>query len=474
MSPVMWTGVALQTIALGLVLRRLGRRFVSHLGALFLVAAFAFHGLTEILQVFTGPQDARRFADQRYYDAWVFIVGAGMLGYALVYVLFVRPADPPKVPEVPAWRPFIYVVAVPYLMTISGLTGYWIRGLTQSFFVITSVIVAYVVVQRWRAPWLAVAVCQATALALLGSRSQLLAGAVLFLVLMTRYGIRSDTHLAPAAIQKRRRRRTAAALFFALTAFVFATAARSVSGRQAFREGGVAERVNALTLRGGEEAGNRRSDVTFAHSVAHRLDGNFFPGLIRSRERYVTNHLGTTTLQNNLAVTVPSFIYKGKLASLSTEQRSEEYGIYKFYGLPEGIDYLPTQLGTIYSYYGQGFLLVAMLFIAAGFAILDNWLHRTASPAALLVTVALGLSIFFYEKPVLTYFLQIRAAAALGLIWLGIAFVQSVASRRGSPHQPAEQPRPLASRRSAGLSADDPMVEYFSRGLREALGRGPR
>ena len=73
-------GLAIQSVALMILFKRLGRRVLTHAGAMFIVLATVYHGLNEVLLWIVPGQDFYRFLVlQRDVDSFVLWVSVAIL-----------------------------------------------------------------------------------------------------------------------------------------------------------------------------------------------------------------------------------------------------------------------------------------------------------------------------------------------------------------------------------------------------------
>ena len=83
-------GVFVQAVAVAWVHATIRGEWLRRPGALMLLAAVVFHGVTEVMQaVWPGRNFFRTYVDQRLIDDWMLLVSAAVACYALAYGLFV-------------------------------------------------------------------------------------------------------------------------------------------------------------------------------------------------------------------------------------------------------------------------------------------------------------------------------------------------------------------------------------------------
>lgn len=432
MSALLFFGLAFQAASLGVMRWRLGRQMWTHIGFLFVAVAATYHGLVEVLQrTIADRNPLSMVVAQHSIDVWVFIVGISLMGFAVVYVSTVKPAVQVWAPVIQGWRLLAVFLALPVAMLVSGMSSYWIGGLTNEFVTLGLPIVSYAVLQRRRsrAAFMAVVVAQSFVLALLGQRLEVGIAAALLLILARRHGLRRDRVLARRATKRRGRRlsthRTLQVVAVVIAAWAVLSLARATAGREAFAGTSLGERVSAL--RGDVRASaDSRSDVSFAENYVYRLDGNTWPALVYEHRR--AGWMGLTTAANALRVAVPSFLSPGKFSGDKT--LDEETVIDRHFGLQAAIDvdYLPTQMGTVLTYYGPWFLIFATMTAGWLFARLDSWIHRSSSTTALLVATGAAFAALQYERPMATYPLAARAVLVLAAALVAIRGMSTVAA----------------------------------------------
>jgi hypothetical protein len=428
MSITLLVGLGIQMLALVILLRYTGSRWLSYAGVLFVAMACVLHGLTEIVQViFPGRNFFRQLVAQDDIDSWVLIVSFGILVFSLSYILVLkrrrRTGDVGAAPWsagkanvwVPDWRLAALFALSGYLVAVSGkdpeVLGYWATGLTQQFLLFSVVLTSTLFLlkrQKWLIPIILV---QSGALLLIGSRLTVLAGIVMLLSTLARNDF----------LIHRRQLILVALLIIASVLAISVT--RAVLGRQVFLEEASARVTAVLSgLQGVTDQLGTGTDV--ADDFIYRFDGNAFPAMIAKEVGRGRPTLGLVTLRNDIFLAVPSFMNPNKLES-SEATREEKLYLALYYQMPLGIDYLPTILGVFFSYYGVvGFLIICAI-LGSLYAMADNWLQRSHTVWALLTGIGLTYCTVFMEQGVTIYILTFR-----GIIFLGVLFALIESSQR--------------------------------------------
>ena len=152
MSNLLIASLIIEVVAVAIVLAAVGRRWLSHIGAIFIIIAFVVHGLIEIAQVlFPGRSYYRLVLDQDKIDSWVIIASLAMLIFALAYFISLRKfqvtsySDEEKKTEMdrksvlPDWRIMLFMAIPVYFIAIGSLqdtTSYWLPGISQQFVIL--------------------------------------------------------------------------------------------------------------------------------------------------------------------------------------------------------------------------------------------------------------------------------------------------------------------------------------------------
>jgi len=131
MTFVVAVGLFIQLCALAMVIGTCGRRWIAHIGAVFVVVAFVYHGLTEVVQVLfpdTG-YSLRVLVSSEDIDGWMIRVSGALLVFALTYSVasrYFRVRHPPRdtaelaqeLQNALDWRLVLVLLVPAYLVTL--------------------------------------------------------------------------------------------------------------------------------------------------------------------------------------------------------------------------------------------------------------------------------------------------------------------------------------------------------------------
>lgn len=408
-------GLAMQAGSLLLILRRVKRDWMSNFGFLFVFIACAYHGLTEIIQlIFPNYNMYRTLVDQQAVFDWLFIVSVAILVLSIVYsVVYARtnrpvPAGKKKVgflnrTGLPSWTFLLMLAAPVYLAALMGKLnpesglGYWATGLSQQYMYLVIVLTSIVFVLKKAPKYLfPVLLLQSFAVFLIGSRFFIVGSAILLVATVQRYGY------------KLKRSQLAIAFGLMVVMAVTISLSRDVIGRPT----GVVERI--LGYRAGFSL--RESPEAFTAAIkndfVYRLDGNSFPAMVNQQLGMGLPRSGLRSLFNDFWLVVPRFLNPAKLEADET-LRDEKLYLTVHYRIPLGMDYIPTTLGVIFSYYGWPGLMLGAIIIGLSLALLDHWLDRTRSLFSLFVGIGLMTCILLMEQGLVVYLTTFRGIAVL-------------------------------------------------------------
>lgn len=419
MSSLLAFGLFLQLLAVFLVLKQTGRRWLSYTGVLFVIFAFVFHGLAEIIQfIFPGHNFYRQLVSQSDIDAWVLIVSLAIFTFSLVYSFILKTKskvlvnEPQQFPstELVDWR-LVALATIPgYIIAISASStaaGYWISGLIEQFLIFGIVLSFLLYLLKHEKMLIPVMFAQTILLTLMGSRLSVAAALIMLLSAAIRYGISV------------RFKHIFAMLLLIAAISISISSARVDFGRDVFTES-VSERSIALASSFTSANPSQNGASKVIDDFIYRIDGNAFGGMIYARLKSGINQpAGLRPLFNNLLLSVPTFLNSNKLATEVHMLEEESYMILH-YALPMGIDFLPTTLGIIFGYYGTPLLLIVAVVLGFIFASADIWLQRSTTLSSLLIGIALTYCIAFMEQGLRVYFLTFRGALIL-FIFLALA-----------------------------------------------------
>ncbi len=87
MSDLVILGLLIQLVALVLLFNRLGHTWYSHLGAIFVLMAVLYHGISEIFISLFSSQDAyRSLFEAKYVGQFVLLISVAILVFTIAYV----------------------------------------------------------------------------------------------------------------------------------------------------------------------------------------------------------------------------------------------------------------------------------------------------------------------------------------------------------------------------------------------------
>jgi hypothetical protein len=291
MSAGLAAGLVIQLLALLLLLAAVGKKWMSYIGAILLLMAMIFHGLTEFIQsVYGGINPYRRLVAPPEVDSCVLWVSVAHLVMTISYVVTLTAIGSKTDPEEGTvakeilspvdWRLALGACLPFYLVAISAVTlrspiataqpteglDYFILGLTSQFLVLGIVLTAFsFLVESQGRHVFAVLFIQSIALALLGQRLTVLIAVVMLLHALSTTGVRAGVRIKASHV-------VAALLLSAAIATVISSARLAV-GRESFK-GTAGQRIEAL-LRGVDFL-ERSGGTGLAEDFISRFDGNSF------------------------------------------------------------------------------------------------------------------------------------------------------------------------------------------------------
>ncbi len=424
-------GLVIQALALFLLFRRVGRTWSTHVGAIFIVLATAYHGLNEILLwLFPDRDVVRRLVSGDFLAQFVTWISVAILLVTLAYIAFLGPSqrDSPAVADsqrtliarVFDWRVMLIAPIVLMIPTLAGArfaldlsaaapqTLDFGAGLALQFLLVAIVLASFGIISRFGRGWLLpVLFVQSAVMTILGSRLEILAAALMLLYLLARAGVSIKRAQLALGIGG-----------FLLVALVL-TSARATEGRISGDAGG-SLRVDWLAS-GIANVGSPQTWDLIAADLGYRLDGNSFGAMELKALDGGQPALGTSPVINDLLLAMPSFLNPDKNNS-AVETRSAKLYAEIYLALPiNGLqqDILPTQLGGVTGLWGPWGLLIVALFLGAVFGLADRWLTRQLTPSRLLIGVGLLFSVALYEASWDIYFVTFRGILLLlPLVWL--------------------------------------------------------
>jgi hypothetical protein len=424
------TGLVIQAVAIWLMHVGIRGRWISHIGAIFLASAVAYHGITEIVQwLLPGQNGYRRFIDSGQLDDWVLLVSIALLLYSAAYVFFIRRAKPSSAHQYfagikPRW--LMTIIAPLVVLTAAGSaatayqpqgtvkTGstYVVGGIAEQFLVlIVGVAGAAFVAQRGVRYLLPTLLAECALLSLGGDRRSIVFGAVITLYGLTLAGVRLP------------RKKLLVGVACAVLLVLAVSASREVVGRGQFGEGqGVTDRGNAL-LAGAASLGSAEGWKGVRDETVYRLDGNTFGTLIDTSLQDAVPPVGLITVWNTVKLGIPTFIYFGKV-NQPIEDRVEEVYLINHFAIGN-VDYIPGFFGSVIGYFGRWGMLVIAILLGIVIAAADRFIRGRATPARLALGSGAVLAVLLYEQSLQAVVLNARGAITLAvLIWVALRLVR--------------------------------------------------
>ncbi len=433
MDGAMVLGLLLQGSALVLLFWRLRRDWVTHIGAVFIVLAVLYHGVNEIiLGLFSGYDPYRPLVEPKtYVGLFVLWISVAILLFTIAYLAALG-RKPTPIPRGDTerqlaqsvrffdWR--IMIVAAIPLMAVSlggqvssalisapqsGSTA--AVGLANQYFLLALVLASFGIVTRFGRRWLVpILIVQSLLVSAIAQRAVILFAAALLLYALARVGTRL----------KRRQLTFFAGVAVILTLVI--TSARASEGRLATTSGD-SLRLQFLVA-GLGQIGSPAAWHQVAIDLGYRFDGNSFGALELEALDRGLSPLGTTPLQNDVLLAVPSFLNPNKDSSdvgtrVEKVYAEQHLGLSEFQIAPgEWLDILPTQLGVITGYWGPWGILGAATLLGFLFGRADRWLLRSVSPVRLLLALGLLYCALDYEGSWETYTVTFRGILLLLLV----------------------------------------------------------
>jgi len=454
-------GLMLQAVALILLFKRLGRSWLTHIGAIFIVAAVMYHGLAEIaIWIFPGKDPYRQLVNPSWIDQFVLWISVAILLFTLMYLAVLRhgrtapppaalPDDTRTPPSVFGWKLTLIALVPLAIISLQGTaadlrnqaagTGF---GLAEQFFLMAVVLAGFELITRFGRRWLVPVIVVQCALisVIVAERLAVFAAVGLLLYALARCGVR----LSRAQVL------LGGSVLVLLGVGI--TAARANEGR--FAASADASLRFQSFIAGLASIGSPATWQTVAGDIGYRLDGNSFGSLELSAVDTNQPPLGIAPIVNDVFVAVPSFINPLKDSSdpalLQEKLYAEEHlNLVVLELTPTSwLDTLPTQLGGIMGLGGPWVLLGAALLLGALFAMADRWLLRALTPSRILVGLGLLTCVLYYERSWDTYTTTFRGIIPLLIVAWGLRRLRSAKPKPRHPlAQRVDRQRQLGLRR---------------------------
>jgi hypothetical protein len=443
-----------QALAITLLRRRLGRRWVLRPVALLVLASAVYQGLSPLLMAIPsiGAWDTFRTGiQQTYIDSATLIMSLGMLALTVAYLL-TRPertaphttlSETRIMVKALDWR-WLACGCVPLAILTYDGRGYNSGGpvtgggaslstnLASEFFIILVVLTAFsFLLKQGPRPFFAVLVTQSLLLAAAGERAPVIVDAITLAVLLTHAGYRLP------------RVQTLAATSLTLVAVLAITGSRADQGRTLYHEGnGLGTRVAGLDS-GLSATESSRSDPGLLAQAAERLDGTDFAGAMLQSMSLGQPRLSASYVPESLLIAVPSALWPSKLArgdSLNpTELEIEHFGL-------QDVNFLPTLPGLYMGFLASPWLIAFLAFLGLAAGRGERLLFRCCTPARLVLLAGAIAAALAYEQGLPGMAIPLRSAAILAFIVKLIEVVRAKHSRS----------RPVSLQRLSALTLHHP------------------
>lgn len=433
-------GLLIQALALAMLFYSLKRTWVTHIGAIFVVAACVYHGLGEILvELFPGSNPYRPLVGAQYVDEFILWVSVAIFCFTVGYLFCLGTPDEAVNHDTTLsgvattvrffdWR-LMFLVSVPLLvLTVQG-HGYLTTaqnnasaalstGLAQQFFVLVIVLASVGIVVRFgSAALLPVLLVESAAVSLVGERLVIIWAIAMTLYALKRFGFGIS-----------RRTLVAAAVLLVILAWSI-TSARAQTGR--FNGAtSLTDRVTSIGT-GFAHLFSGKTIHQITGDLGYRLDGDSFGAMEVQALSSGLPPLGLAPLRNDLLLAVPSFINPQK-DETDLAYRSEKLWAAEHLNLPVIANNSPvqdipaTQLGVSTGYYGPLGLLIIASLLGIAFARIDAWLSRGVGPARIIIGLGLLYCVMDYEDSWQTYPDAFRGVVAVVAIALALQALQAV------------------------------------------------
>ena len=416
-------------MALAVLWTKIGRSWPHHLGAIFILMAVTYHGVSEVLiTLFPNKNSYRPLFNPQYLAQFVLLVSVAILIFSIAYVCALGPRPEPLIPpdqvgvnltkRIFDYRVLLIVTGALLLLTLNG-QGYLSNGAIYPGGGCRNHAWAYAaVLHSWRcAFWVHFPDALRPALdvygpgypvanlSLVGERLTILTSALMLLFALNRFSVKIC-------------RRHVAFAFLMLFLFAWAiTAARGIEGRyEANSRASV--RLTFLTV-GLTHIFSQTTWNEIGYTLSYRLDGNSYGAMSLQALENGSTPVGPKPLINDVLLAIPSFIDPDK-DQTNPNERSEKLYVEENLPIPElnlspGIytDILPTQLGGLTGILGPLGMLCAAMALGLGFAGLDRWLRHGLGPGRTLVSLGFFYCVLNYEGSWDTYTITARGILLL-------------------------------------------------------------
>ena len=425
MSATLSLGLTLQLCCVLLLFATWRWGMFKRVGTYFVLAAFTYHGITEVIQVVSGTESrARGVTSTSSIDLWTVIAGGTLLLFTIAYIVTSStqgrtdrsPYQSSKVDHILSvfdWK-LMTLLCLPLIVVASSaprqvanqgshdVDSSSLAGLAGQFLVLCVTLATIGYVAKHPRGLVPAVLLETAAISVVGSRTDVIAA-----VPMTLFGL-------GLLGRTPRKGQVTVALSLALLGALSINSLRAQGNRPEFDNATSVTQRLSLVASGAASLlkGTPAQYASQQQPLGERLDGNSFPAAILDGIGRGSGTVGLVTVENDALLTIPSFIDPLK-RSTALEKRSDKEYLRAHYSVSYRGDFLPTQLGSMLAYYGVLGLLTLGLFLGLMIGLGERALRRRASPLAFVATIALLGCMFSYEGTILVYLLAGRGVPIL-------------------------------------------------------------
>lgn len=425
------TGLLIQSFTVVWMVKRSHRSLLNRCGIVFILVAFMYQGITEILQwLAPGMNRYRPYVTNEALGGWVLTVSIAMLCFSTSYMLTWRSSphqryyhrDRLTKPQIMPHRIWLYPISLlAYLVafsitqkqsvissTSSVSSEYWIQGLalyTINILLPISIILLIVSGDSIRDTirWITI---MALAVMLLGQRHAIVSYCISVLMGLTYNGVFIPKH------------KLALLVGISMVLMVTISSGRATVGREALG-GNLSSRIDNYAL--GIKSLAQGSVVQGAlGDFIYRFDANSYPSMVYARQAFGVSPAGTRPMVNDILLAIPRFLNPLKVTSDLIDRNSEAY-LDAYYQVPTGIDYTTGLFGYLFACFGKMGLWIIAVLLGIAFAYFDNWSLTHLDFTGLLWFTGCVSSVMLYEQNFSAYIMSARTCAT---IWIFIGFAR--------------------------------------------------
>jgi hypothetical protein len=422
MSVTLATALLLQFASLALLRMFLGRSWLRRPAVLLVLAWAIYTGLSPALLAIPSLgrwDNFRTGIAPAYLDEAALVMSAGMLAFAVAYLLVGRYAmAAPEAGDIAAaarvldWRLLALACAPLAVLTYHG-RGYnasragvgaapaVTADLAAAFFVVLIVVAAFAFVlhhgARWMLPVLAV---QSVIIAAAGERTPVIVAAVALAVMLSHAGFSAP------------RRQIAGVLAMTAAGVLAITGARAQQGRHVYySDSGLGARVSALAGGLSDPLAVPPGTPGVVAQAAARLDGTAFPAAILQSVHLGQPRLSAAGVPESLLLGVPSVAWSSKLSHARelnpVREETRDFGL-------QPVNFLPG-LGMYAGFLAPGWLLLFLAALGAVAGAAERWLFRRWTPARMVLLAGAVTSALRYEQGLQGMLIALRTAVVIAV-----------------------------------------------------------